>query len=117
MDREQEAAGGALNSSQQSEAAPPVYKGAWEFISGTGKYQSIKSHGTWTFHPINDTVGWDVLEGEYSRRSPTAAITRFVAEDTPNFSSSHHRDDAFRVEGQPTLIEMTSLGEGGCDLA
>ena len=29
----------------------------------------------------------------------------------------HHRDDAFRIEGLPTLIEMTSLGEGGCDLA
>ena len=29
----------------------------------------------------------------------------------------HHRDDAFRVEWLATLIEMTSLGEGGCDLA
>ena len=50
---------------QQSEAAPPVYKGTWEFISGTGKYQGIKGHGTWAFHSITDNVGWDVLEGEY----------------------------------------------------
>jgi hypothetical protein len=27
-----------------------------------------------------------------------------------------HRDDAFRVEGLPALVEMTSLSEGGCDL-
>ena len=29
----------------------------------------------------------------------------------------HHRDDAFWVESLSTLVEMTSLGEGGCDLA
>ena len=30
---------------------------------------------------------------------------------------SHHRDDAFWIEWLPMLVEMTSLGEGGCDLA
>lgn len=48
---------------QQTEAASAVYKGTWEFISGTGKYQGIKGHGTWAFHSISDTAGWDVLEG------------------------------------------------------
>jgi hypothetical protein len=50
---------------QATEAAPPVYKGTWEFTGGTGKYQGVKGHGTWTYHSINDTTGYDVLEGKY----------------------------------------------------
>ena len=51
---------------QQTEAAaPPVYKGTWEFTGGTGKYQGIKGHGTWTFNSVSDNAGRDVFEGEY----------------------------------------------------
>jgi hypothetical protein len=48
-----------------TEAAPPVYKGKWEFIGGTGKYAGIKGQGTYIYHSVTETTGWDVLEGEY----------------------------------------------------
>jgi hypothetical protein len=50
---------------QGTEAAPPVYKGKWEFIGGTGKYNGIKGQGTYVYHSVTDTTAWDVLEGEY----------------------------------------------------
>jgi hypothetical protein len=50
---------------QGTEAAPPVYKGKWEFIGGTGKYSGIKGQGTYIYHSVSDTTAWDVLEGEY----------------------------------------------------
>ena len=50
---------------QGTEAATPVYKGKWEFIGGTGRYAGIKGHGTYTYHSVTETTGWDVLEGEY----------------------------------------------------
>ena len=50
---------------QATEAAPPIYKGTWQFTGGTGKYQGIKGHGTWTYHSMTDTTGYDFLEGEY----------------------------------------------------
>lgn len=50
---------------QGTEAAAPVYKGKWEFVGGTGKYAGIKGHGSYTYHSVTDTTGWDVLEGEY----------------------------------------------------
>jgi hypothetical protein len=50
---------------QGTEAAPPIYKGKWEFIGGTGKYTGIKGQGTYVYHSITETAGWDVFEGEY----------------------------------------------------
>jgi hypothetical protein len=50
---------------QNTESAPPVQKGKWEFIGGTGKYQGIKGHGTYTYHAVTDNTAWDTLEGEY----------------------------------------------------
>jgi hypothetical protein len=50
---------------QVTESAPPVYKGKWEFIGGTGKYTGIKGGGTFTYHSITDNTGWDDLEGDY----------------------------------------------------
>jgi hypothetical protein len=48
-----------------TEQAPPVYKGSFDFIGGTGKYAGIKGHGTWTYTTVADTVAWDEMEGEY----------------------------------------------------
>ena len=50
---------------QATELAPPVYKGKWEFIGGTGKYAGIKGRGSFEFHAVSETTGWDALEGEY----------------------------------------------------
>lgn len=45
--------------------APPVLKGEWEFIGGTGKYKGITGRGNYTVQIVSDTVLWDVLEGDY----------------------------------------------------
>lgn len=50
---------------ETTEAAPPVFKGKWVFIGGTGKYQGITGQGTFTYHWVAGPVAWDVLEGEY----------------------------------------------------
>lgn len=50
---------------QGTKAAPPVYAGKWEFIGGTGKYAGIKGQGSYIYHSVTETTGWDVLEGEY----------------------------------------------------
>ena len=47
------------------ERNPPVFKGEWKFISGTGRYQGITGNGTYEVHSVSDTVLWDILEGEY----------------------------------------------------
>lgn len=46
-------------------AAPPVLKGEWEFLGGTGKYKGITGRGNYTVQIVSDTVLWDVLEGDY----------------------------------------------------
>jgi hypothetical protein len=48
-----------------TEAAPPVFKGKWQFIGGTGKYNGITGEGVYTFTAVSDTAAWDVLEGDY----------------------------------------------------
>ncbi|MCG3201222.1 MAG: hypothetical protein NFCOHLIN_01088 [Gammaproteobacteria bacterium] len=48
-----------------TEMAPPVYKGTFELIGGTGKYQGIKGKGTWTYTSVSDSAAWDEMEGEY----------------------------------------------------
>ena len=50
---------------QSTEAAPPVFKGTWEFIGGTGAYQGITGSGEYVYTSVADGVGWDTLEGEY----------------------------------------------------
>jgi hypothetical protein len=50
------------------EANPPIIKGEWKFISGTGKYKDITGSGNYEVHIVEGTNGkvlWDVLEGEY----------------------------------------------------
>lgn len=46
-------------------ANPPVYKGTWEFIGGSGKYAGIRGKGVWTYTSIAEGVAWDVFEGDY----------------------------------------------------
>ena len=48
-----------------TEATPPVFKGKFEFIGGTGKYKGIKGEGTYIYHSVSDTSAWDTLEGSY----------------------------------------------------
>jgi hypothetical protein len=48
-----------------TEDNPPVTKGEWKFLSGTGRYQGITGSGTFEFHQIHDKVAYDLLEGEY----------------------------------------------------
>ena len=50
---------------QLKERNPPVFKGEWKFLSGTGRYQGITGSGTYEVHSVGDTVLWDILEGEY----------------------------------------------------
>ena len=50
---------------QGTEAAPPVFKGKWEFIGGTGKYKGITGKGVFTLTMTSETTSFDVLEGEY----------------------------------------------------
>lgn len=50
---------------EEHAVTPPTYKGKWQFIGGTGKYQGIKGQGVYTYTEISPTTGWDVLEGEY----------------------------------------------------
>lgn len=50
---------------QGTEAAPPVFKGKWEFIGGTGKFKGITGQGVYTLQSTSDTTAWDILEGEY----------------------------------------------------
>lgn len=50
---------------EEHEVTPPTYKGKWQFIGGTGKYQGIKGQGLYTYTEVSPTSGWDVLEGEY----------------------------------------------------
>lgn len=45
--------------------APPMLKGEWEFIGGTGKYKGISGRGNYTVQVVSDTVLWDLLEGDY----------------------------------------------------
>jgi hypothetical protein len=47
------------------EAAYPILRGNWTFLSGTGKYQGISGSGTYEVHFVADGVLWDILEGEY----------------------------------------------------
>ena len=51
---------------QTTEAAPPIYKGRWEFISGTGEYKGISGKGTWNLTMNSETTAHDILEGEYN---------------------------------------------------
>ena len=50
---------------QVTEATPPVFKGKWEFIGGTGKYKGITGAGVYTLNMLSDTTAWDALEGDY----------------------------------------------------
>jgi hypothetical protein len=47
------------------EGNPPVFKGEWKFLSGTGRYQGISGSGTYVVHQVGSTALWDILEGEY----------------------------------------------------
>lgn len=48
-----------------TEANHPVYKGTWEFIKGTGRFEGITGSGTYTLTYVADRTSWDLLEGEY----------------------------------------------------
>ena len=48
-----------------TETAPPVFKGTWEFLGGSGAYKGITGSGGYVYTSVADGVGWDVLEGEY----------------------------------------------------
>jgi hypothetical protein len=48
-----------------TEAAPPDYRGTWEFTGGTGKYKGIRGKGVFHVHSLSDVASWDVLEGDY----------------------------------------------------
>ena len=50
---------------QGTDAAPPVFKGTWEFIGGTGANQGITGSGEYVYTSVADGVGWDILEGVY----------------------------------------------------
>ena len=50
---------------QGTEAAPPVFKGKWEFIGGTGEYKDISGKGIFTLTMTSETTAFDTLEGEY----------------------------------------------------
>ena len=50
---------------KMKEYNPPLVRGEWKFINGTGRYQGITGNGTYEVHEVSDTVLWDVLEGEY----------------------------------------------------
>ena len=80
--------------------------------------------------PIETRAGFaallDRIEGNTDKSAPCPPYPQYRTlggASKSAFGSSrlcllrHHSDDAFRIEWLPTLIEMTSLGEGGCDLA
>ena len=48
-----------------TEDAPPVFKGNWKFIKGTGQYKGITGEGRFTVTMVSDAGLWDVLEGSY----------------------------------------------------
>ena len=50
---------------QVTEAAPPDYKGEWEFIGGTGQYKGISGKGIYILTMNSETTAFDILEGEY----------------------------------------------------
>ncbi len=48
-----------------TEAAPPVFRGNWTFIFGSGRYEGISGSGAYTVTTVSDIALWDVLEGSY----------------------------------------------------
>jgi hypothetical protein len=55
----------AIARCQDTEANHPVYKGTWEFIKGTGRFEGITGKGTYELTYIGEKTSWDVLEGNY----------------------------------------------------
>jgi hypothetical protein len=49
------------------EFKPPIVRGEWKFLSGTGRYAGITGNGVYEVHLVSNTVLWDILEGEYKR--------------------------------------------------
>jgi hypothetical protein len=47
------------------EFKPPIVRGEWKFLSGTGRYAGITGNGVYEVHLVSPTVLWDILEGEY----------------------------------------------------
>jgi hypothetical protein len=47
------------------EFKPPIVRGEWKFLSGTGRYAGITGNGVYEVHLVSSTVLWDILEGEY----------------------------------------------------
>ena len=83
---------------------------------------------SWLWQPGNRTNDWPIERDSAFRLAPRRAClrNRFTGVKSGSdlrLGSSrlcllrHHCDDAFWIEWLPTLIEMTSLGEGGRDLA
>ena len=50
---------------QMKEYSPPIVRGEWKFLNGTGRYEGITGNGVYEVHQVSDTVLWDILEGEY----------------------------------------------------
>lgn len=48
-----------------TEAVPPVFKGTWTFIHGSGQYEGITGSGRYTVTTVSDIALWDILEGSY----------------------------------------------------
>ncbi len=50
---------------RRTEANPPEFRGTFEFIGGTGKYEGITGSGTFHVVLISDRTGLDELRAEY----------------------------------------------------
>jgi hypothetical protein len=55
------------------EARAPEFRGTFEFIGGTGRYQGITGRGEYRVVFVSDAALWDELRGEY--RIPTTTAT------------------------------------------